>query len=380
MTAKPRATRTSGSPGGRAVRWPAEWERHDATWIAWPHCAADWPGKIATIPWVHAEIARVLAAHERVEILCHSAAIHAAAHRTLSAHGVTRNVRLHRCPTDRAWLRDSAPTGVLTRDGSLEWVHWGFDGWAKYPNHRRDAKVGAFVARTSRVSCTEPLRPDTGARAVLEGGGIETDGRGTLLVTEEWLLSRVQVRNPGLSRAGYESLFARELGIRNTIWLGEGCVGDDTHGHVDDIARFVAPGVVVLAHEADSGDANHRRSLDNLKRLRSARDARGCALTIVPLPFPRAVMMDGVRLPASYANFYIANGVVIVPTFNDPADREALHTLARVMPRHEVVGMHSLDLVWGRGTLHCLTQQQPAALRPRRGTARRGLTPMDGAR
>ena len=345
----------------RAVRWPAEWERHAATWISWPHNQADWPGKFGPIPWVYAEIVRALAPHERVEILCHSASVRSAARKCLAAHGIQKNVRLHLCPTDRVWLRDSAPTGVHLRDGSVEWMNWQFNGWAKYPNHSRDAKVGAFVARASRIPRREPPRPDTGARAVLEGGGIETDGRGTMLVTEEWLLSRVQVRNPGMKRSDYERLFAIELGIRHTIWLGEGCVGDDTHGHVDDIARFVAPGVVVLAHERDSGEANHRRSLDNLKRLRKARDARGRRLAVITLPYPRAVMMDGQRLPASYANFYVANGVVIVPTFNDPADVVALDTIAALMPRHRVVGIHAVDLVWGLGTLHCLTQQQPAA-------------------
>jgi agmatine deiminase len=342
------------------VRWPAEWEPHSATWISWPHHTADWPRKITTIPWVYAEIARVLSAHERVEILCHSRAILNAARRTLKAHGVTRNVRLHVCPTDRVWLRDSAPTGVLTKAGLVEWVNWDFNAWAKYPDYSRDQKVGEFVSRVTKIPTRLPLRPDTGDLAVLEGGGIETDGRGTMLVTEEWLLSRVQVRNPGMRRADYERLFATELGIRQTIWLGEGCVGDDTHGHVDDVARFVAPGVVVLAHERDPRDANHRRSLDNLKRLSKARDAAGRKLTVVELPFPRAVTMEGQRLPASYANFYIANGVVIVPTFNDPADREALNTLARLFPKREVVGIHAVDLVWGLGTLHCLTQQQPA--------------------
>lgn len=343
------------------VRWPAEWEPHEATWISWPHHTADWPGKLATIPWVYAEIARVLTAHERVEILCHSAAMRSAAKRVLAAHGVTRNVRLHLCPTDRVWLRDSAPTGVLTRAGRLEWVHWAFNAWAKYDNFARDAKVPEFVAHATKSPTRIALRPDTGDHAVLEGGGIETDGRGTLLVTEEWLLSRVQVRNPGMRRADYERLFASELGIRHTIWLGQGCVGDDTHGHVDDIARFAAPGVVVLAHERDPRDANHRRSLDNLRRLRRARDARGRALTVIPLPYPREVTMRGQRLPASYANFYVANGVVIVPTFNDPADREALATIARVFPKRQVVGIHAVDLVWGLGTLHCLTQQQPVA-------------------
>jgi agmatine deiminase len=344
-----------------AVRWPAEWEPHAATWIAWPHDTADWPRKITAIPWVYAEIARVLAAHERVEILCHSRGIVGAARRVLAAHGVTRNVRLHVCPTDRVWVRDSAPTAVLTRAGLVEWVNWGFNAWARYPNFARDARVGAFVSGVTRIPTRLPLRPDTGDVAVLEGGGIDTDGRGTMLVTEEWLLSRVQVRNAGMTRADYERLFATELGIRRTIWLGRGCVGDDTHGHVDDVARFVAPGVVALAVERDPRDANHRRSLDNLRRLRRARDARGRPLTVVTLPFPRAVTMQGQRLPASYANFYVANGVVIVPTFNDPADREALATIARLFPRREVVGIHAVDLVWGLGTLHCLTQQQPAA-------------------
>ena len=343
-----------------AVRWPAEWEPHDSTWIAWPHHEADWPGKFGPIPWVYAEIARVLAAHERLHILCRNATARTGARRLLEAHGVRRNVRLHLCPTDRVWLRDSAPTAIHTADGRVEWVDWRFTGWAKYANHRLDARVGAYVAAASRVPRRVPRRPDTGAQAVLEGGGIDGDGRGTLLVTEEWLLSRTQVRNRGLSREGYEQLFARELGARRVIWLGEGCVGDDTHGHVDDIARFVAPRMVVVAHERDPADENHRRSRDNLRRLRRARDARGRPLTVVPLPFPRPVTMRGVRLPASYANFYVANGVVLVPTFNDPADRIALDTLARCFPRRTVVGIHAVDLVWGLGTLHCLTQQQPA--------------------
>ena len=346
------------------VRWPAEWEPHTATWIAWPHHEPDWPGSFEPIPWVYAEIVRVLCAHERVHILCHSAAVRAGARRVLEVRGVrARNVSLHPCPTDRAWLRDSAPTAVHTTAGRVEWVNWAFNGWAKYTNHERDALVGAFVARASRRPRRVPVHDDGRGRIVLEGGGIETDGRGTLMVTEEWLLSAVQVRNPGTTRADYERLFAEHLGIRKTIWLGEGCIGDDTHGHVDDIARFAPGGVVLLAHERDTADANHRRSLDNLRRLRRATDARGRKLEILRLPYPRPVMMAGERLPASYANFYVANGVVIVPTFNDPADRGALGTIAQAFPGRTIVGIHAVDLVWGLGTLHCLTQQQPA---PRR--------------
>jgi len=339
-------------------RWPAEWEPHGATWIAWPHHEPDWPGKLAPIPWVYAEIVRVLHRHERVEILCHTDSVRESALRYLNAHGVDRaGVRLHVVPTDRVWVRDSSPTWVET-GGGLELVNWRFNAWAKYDNYERDQRVGEAVQRITKIPRSEPMRPDRPERVVLEGGAIDTDGAGTLLTTEECLLSSVQARNPGLSREQYEAVFREWLGIRETIWLGEGCVGDDTHGHVDDIARFVAPGVIVLAYEEDPADENHERSADNYRRLQLAGGAKG-ALKIVKLPYPRPVIMSGERLPASYANFYIANGVVLVPTFNDTRDREALNTIAQLLPAHEVVGIHAVDLVWGLGTLHCLTQQEP---------------------
>jgi agmatine deiminase len=344
---------------------PGEWEPHEATWIAWPHHEPDWPGKLGPIPWVYAEIVRVLHGHERVEILCNDESVRAAAEEHLRAHGVDHHYRLHVVPNDRVWLRDSAPTAVIEDDGSVRLVSWRFNAWAKYDNYARDQRIGDAMARIAGLPRVEPRRPDDGERIVLEGGAIETDGEGTLLVTEECLLSPIQARNPGLSRAGYERVFKEELGIRQTIWLGEGCVGDDTHGHVDDIARFVAPGIVLLAFEEDPADENHRRSVDNMERLELAGAADG-TFKVVKLPFPRPVTMRGERLPASYANFYIANGVVLVPTFNDPNDRKALAILADVLPDHEVVGIHAVDLVWGLGTLHCLTQQQP------RGAARRG--------
>jgi agmatine deiminase len=340
-------------------RWPAEWEPHAATWIAWPHHEPDWPGKLGPIPWVYAEIVRVLHARERVEILCHSEAVRDDAERHLAAHGVTSNHRLHVVPNDRVWLRDSSPVWVR-RDGHLELVNWKFNAWAKYDNYEHDARVGAAVERITGVPRSEPRRPDGQGRIVLEGGAIDTDGAGTLLTTEECLLSPIQERNPGLSREAYERVFRDWLGIRETIWLGEGCVGDDTHGHVDDIARFVAPGVIVLAYEEDPADPNHERSVDNLRRLQLAGGDAG-ALKIVKIPYPRPVVMNGERLPASYANFYIANGIVVVPTFNDANDRAALNALAEVLPDRQVIGIHAVDLVWGLGTLHCLTQQQPAS-------------------
>jgi len=269
-------------------------------------------------------------------------------------------VRLHRVPTDRVWLRDSAPTGVLDESGRVVLLHWAFNGWAKYDNWQRDVGVGPAIGRITGLPMEKPERPDGRGWVVLEGGGIEVNGDGILLVTEEWLLSDVQVRNPGLTRADYERVFADWLGIRQTIWLGEGCVGDDTHGHVDDIARFVSRDTVVLAVEEDPADENHARSMDNARRLELASQSGDVGnLRIVKLPFPRPVMMNGERLPASYANFYIANGVVLVPTFNDPNDRIAMNLLAELMPRHKIVGIHAVDLVWGLGTIHCLTQQEP---------------------
>ena len=359
-SAKPATSSRALRADSVALRMPAEWERHDATWIAWPHHEPDWPGKLGAIPWVYAEIVRALHTHERVEILCHNEPVRDDAKAVLDAHGVSESgYRFHIVPNDRVWLRDSAPTFVWTDDGHVALANWRFNGWAKYENHKLDEKVGEAVEQITGLTRVKALRPDNGEWLVLEGGGIETDGAGTMLVTEEWLLSDVQIRNPGMTREDYEKAFAEYLGITNTIWLGEGCVGDDTHGHIDDIARFASPGVVLLAYESDENDANHRQSADNLARLEAA--SRTHPLRIVKLPYPRAVIMDGQRLPASYANFYIANGIVIVPTFNDLNDRIALEIIAREFPDREVVGIHSLDLVWGLGTLHCLSQQQPSA-------------------
>jgi agmatine deiminase len=350
------------SPAPRR-RWPAEWEPHDATWLGWPHHHPDWPGKFEAIPWAFAEIVRVLHRYERVEILCDSEEVRAEAVRHLGAHGVDLSrCGLHIVPTDRVWLRDSGPTGVYGPRG-FEWIRWAFNAWAKYDNYQKDELVAAAVAELTTLPSVMALRPDGQGRLVLEGGGIEGNGAGTLLVTEEWLLSDVQVRNRGLGASDYERSFADYLGTKRTIWLGEGCVGDDTHGHVDDIARFTDAHTVVLTVEEDPADENHRRMEDNRRRLELA--ARGTDLKIVTLPFPAPVTMEGERLPASYANFYVANGVVIVPTFNDANDRVALATLAGLFPDRDVIGIHAVDLVWGLGSLHCLTQQQPKQLNRR---------------
>jgi agmatine deiminase len=334
------------------LRMPAEWEPHRATWLAWPHERTDWPGKFAAIPWVFAEIVRNLAPHERVRLLVTSAAMKDRAARVLARTGVDlARVAMHRIATDRSWMRDSGPTFVR-RGRALEAVLWSFNAWgARYTNFARDARVSGRVAH---IAGARPLRAAwKGRPVVLEGGVFDVDGRGTALATEQCLLDRRQQRNPGFARKDYEDLLRAYLGVRRIVWLKEGIAGDDTHGHIDDCARFVAPGVVAACVEDDRRDANFAPLRDNLSRLRAA------GLRVLPLPMPGPIRMDGRRLPASYANFYAANGVVLVPTFNDPADRLALATLARAFPGRRVVGIHAVDLVWGLGTLHCLTQQEP---------------------
>jgi len=400
-----------------SYRMPAEWEPHAATWLAWPHFKDDWPGKFEPIPWVYAEIIRHLARHERVELIVNDVASERRASKILDrANALSDNVRFHRWPTNRVWTRDSGCTFVrcaeteaagssvagkgskrsrtglanvlrgtpgkttgakaqsvgvpygttevvpyhetVDEEGSnLCAITWHFNAWAKYPNYQHDEKLGARMAEAAGASAVQPIFKKK--RAILEGGSIDVNGRGTLLTTEECLLSKVQQRNSGMTRKNYEQIFAGYLGVSNVIWLGAGIVGDDTHGHVDDITRFVAPDTVVTVVEADTADPNYETLQENIRRLRGCSDENGNELAIVELPMPAPVVFEGRRLPASYANFYVANGLVLVPVFNDPNDRIALDVMADVFPDREVVGVYSGDLIWGFGALHCMTQQQP---------------------
>jgi agmatine deiminase len=327
---------------------PAEWEPHEATWLAWPHERTDWPGKFAPIPWVYGEIVRHLSQVERVRLLVPSRDAEQTARRIFTKSGANlAAVDFYVCPTDRSWTRDFAPIFVHDADGLPTITNWRFNGWAKYSNWKRDNAVPDFVARKLKMP---QVKPDI----VLEGGSIDGNGKGVLLTTEECLLSSVQSRNPGMSREEYESVFRKYLGIDEVVWLNRGIAGDDTHGHVDDLARFVAADTIVTVLESDKSEENYQPLRENLARLRKTR------FRIMTLPMPAPVWFDGQRLPASYANFYIANGIVLVPTFNDPADRIALNTLARLFPDRRVIGIHCVDLVLGLGTLHCATQQQPA--------------------
>jgi agmatine deiminase len=262
------------------------------------------------------------------------------------------------------WTRDSGPIFLRDLAGRLAVTNWRFNAWAKYSDWQLDDQVPDRVAALLQLPQWQPeAQMDEGRaqRLVLEGGSIDTNGAGTLLTTEECLLSRVQQRNPGVSRDEMQQAFSDYLAIDQVIWLGQGIAGDDTHGHVDDISRFVNPETMVTAIEPDPNDANHEPLAENLARLKAARTHDGKQFTLIELPLPRPVIFRGQRLPASYANFYIANGLVLVPTFHDPNDRVALNILSQVFPAREVIGIHSVDLVWGLGTLHCMTQQQPAA-------------------
>ncbi len=346
-------------PAQLGFRMPAECERHDATWLAWPHEKADWPGKFETIPWVYGEIVRHLSRVEKVRILAADTEQEQQARCVLKKSGTQMQaVEFFHIPTDRSWTRDFCPTFIRNESGEQALLNWRFNGWAKYDNSTRDdAVTGALAARLGFPAWTPTWK---GRRVVLEGGAIDVNGCGTILTTEECLLSDTQARNPVLTRSDMEQIFSAYLGARHTLWLKNGIAGDDTHGHIDDLARFTDPHTVVIEAEEDRSDENFEPLKENLCRLREMRDQNGEPLRIETLPMPEPRYFDGQRLPASYANFYIANQAVLVPTFNAANDRIALNKLAGLFPERQVIGIGSVDLVLGLGTLHCMTQQQPA--------------------
>jgi agmatine deiminase len=339
---------------------PAEWERHEATWLGWPHELTDWPGKFAPIPWAFAEIVRHLSKAERVYLLVENREAESRVRIILKKSGANLDaVDFFRIPTDRGWMRDSGPICVQNEAGEVAYIHFSFNGWAKYSNHKKDAVAVTKANQKLKRRVWQPVYK--GRRVVLEGGSIDVNGRGSLLTTEECLLSKVQERNPGFTKEDYARIFREYFGVTNVLWLKNGIAGDDTHGHVDDLTRFVNPSTVVTIVENDPRDANYAALQENLALLKTMKDQDSQPLRVETLPMPAPVYFNGQRLPASYANFYIANRIVIVPTFNDSNDRVALNTLANLFPNREVVGIACRDLVLGLGTLHCMTQQQPAA-------------------
>jgi len=339
---------------------PAEWELHEGTLLGWPHELTDWPGKFAPMPWAFAEIVRHVSRVERVWLLVESREAEARVKTILKkSHASLTNVHFLRIPTDRGWMRDSGPICVKNARSDVAFNQFLFNGWAKYANHKKDAQV---VPRANQSLSRKLFLPKhKGRRVVLEGGSIDVNGLGTLLTTEECLQSRVQQRNPGFAKGDYEEIFRDYLGVTNVLWLKNGIAGDDTHGHVDDLTRFVNPTTVVTIIENDPAEANYAALQENLNLLRSMNDQDGRPLHVETLPMPAPVFFNGQRLPASYANFYIANKLVLVPVFNDANDRVALNTLAKLFPDRETVGIYCRDLVLGLGTIHCMTQQLPAS-------------------
>lgn len=363
----------SETPRQKNLAMPPEWAPHAATWIAWPQNPEDWPGKFQPIPWVYCEIVRHLSCVEDVQILVNDQAAERRASQMLKRQGANlARLHFHHWRTDRVWLRDSGPIFLKSPAGESALTNWKFNAWAKYPNYLNDDQIPHLVAKLFDMPEYTPQVASPGHsdhRLVLEGGSIDTNGAGILLTTEECLLSEVQQRNPGIDRQQLEEAFHDYLGIDQTLWLNRGCAGDDTHGHVDDIARFVpnlenGDCTILAAIEPNTSDENHLLLAENLQRLHEARiqvgPHAGRPFEVRTLPMPAPVVFEGQRLPASYANFYIANGIVLVPTFNDTNDRHALNTIAACFPDRKIIGIHAVDLVWGLGTLHCLTQQEPA--------------------
>ncbi len=345
-----------------SYRMPAEWEPHEATWIGWPHNASDWPGKMGAVQWVYGELVRKIVDGEKVRILVDSKAHELKARRVLNNVGMDLGqIQFYRLPTNRGWTRDFGPIFVKHDQPNphVGIARFQFSAWARYSDWRLDNRIPERLAKKLSI----PIFPGEhhGQGVVLEGGSIDVNGQGTLLTTEECLLDEnIQVRNPGFSRQDYEDVFRKSLGVSQVLWLGQGIVGDDTHGHVDDMCRFIDPYTVVLCQEDNPGDENYRILAENRERLEGMRCEDGRKVGIIPLPMPSPLYFKGRRLPASYANFYIANAAVLVPTFNDLKDRIALGVLSEAFSDRPVIGIHAVDLVWGFGTIHCLTQQQPA--------------------
>jgi agmatine deiminase len=354
-----RSSTTYRTPNELGYRLPAEWEKHEATWLGWPHNKNDWPGKFSPIQWVYAEITRRIAASEKVRIIIESKSHERRARGVMKSANVNMsNIEFFTLKTDRGWIRDSGPLFVKTQKGVAQ-VCFEFNGWAKYANYKNDRKVPHFISKKFRLRKFVAIHH--GRQVVLEGGAIDTNGKGTLITTEECLLDQtIQTRNPGFAKKDYEEVFKRYLGITNVLWLGKGIVGDDTHGHVDDICRFANRNTILIANEINPQDDNYKILKENGERIQDFKLEDGSRPEVISLPMPEPVIFRGRRLPASYANFYISNAAVLVPTFNDPNDRNALGIISELFDDREVIGIHALDLVWGLGTLHCLTHEQPA--------------------
>jgi agmatine deiminase len=339
-------------------RFPAEWENQEGILLCFPHNGNDWPGKYEAIKWAFVEFIKKVATFEKVFLVVADEKLKAKVSEMLETATVKMsNVSFMIHKTNRSWMRDSGP--IIVQNGTKrEALNFNFNGWAKYKNINLDKQVPEKVGDFLKLPLTQVVY--SGKPVIVEGGAIESNGCGTLLTSEECLMHpTIQVRNPGFTKADYEAVFKEYLGITNVIWLGDGIEGDDTHGHIDDLCRFVNEDTIITIVEKDPKDNNYKRLQDNLKRLQNAKLETGKFPKIVELPMPKRIDFDGLRLPASYANFLILNKCVLVPTFNDTNDRIALNIIADCFPDREIIGINAIDLIWGFGTLHCLSQQIP---------------------
>ena len=352
------------TPAELGFVFPAEWETHEATWINWPHNRTDWPSKFRTIPWVYGEIVRKLAPGEKVRIFIKSPMDEPRVRSLLKrVDADLSSVGFFPVPSNRGWVRDHGPLFLrrVGKPGAIGIARFRFNGWAKYEDWEMDDAIPDLVGQWLGCPVFRPYRQ--GRDVVLEGGSFDVNGCGSLLTTEECLLDKgIQVRNPGMGQKELEEILCSYVGVTQVLWLGRGIAGDDTHGHVDDLCRFVDKDRVVLCRESNPHDVNYTALEENRERLEGMRLSDGTKIEVIPLPMPAPLYFDGIRLPASYANFYVSNSAVLVPTFNDPRDRVALGILGELFPDRPTVGIHSVDLVWGLGALHCLSQQQPALL------------------
>jgi agmatine deiminase len=339
-------------------RFPAEWEKQEGILLCFPHNGNDWPGKYEAIQWAFVEFIKKVATYEKVFLVVIDEKLKVKVSDMLERARVKLDqISFIIQKTNRSWMRDSGPI-VVYKDGKREALNFNFNGWAKYKNFQLDKYVPSKVSGFLKIPLTQVTYK--GKPVIIEGGAIDVNGRGTLLTSEECLMhSSIQVRNAGFTKEDYEAVFKEYLGVTNVIWLGDGIEGDDTHGHIDDLARFINEDTIVTIIETDPKDVNYKPLQDNLKRLQNAKLEDGKSPVIVTLPMPKRLDFEDLRLPASYANFLILNNCVLVPTFNDANDRKALNILAECFPDREIIGISAIDLIWGFGTLHCLSQQIP---------------------
>ena len=337
---------------------PAEWEKQKSTWIAWPHNKKDWPGKFNEIPWIFSKIITELSKVQSVNILVKNNSDLKSVNFFLDTfRAKIKNIRLITCKTDRAWTRDFLTIFIKDKNRQKVISKWEFNGWAKYKNFKNDNKAFLKINKFKKFKVVKPKYNKK--KIILEGGSIDVNGDGLLLTTMQCLLSKIQRRNKGLSKLDYYQIFKKFFGTKKIIWLNKGIYGDDTHGHIDDIARFVSKNKIFMAIEKNRGDKNYRNLKENIEIVKKFNKENRKKLKIICIPMPEPKFINGIRLPASYLNFYIANKVVLVPSFNDPKDKVILNIFKKHFKKRKVILIDCSILVWGFGTIHCMTQQEP---------------------